>query len=71
MKGARGYTPFKMGTAKDQFSRFKEFWHVGRELDESDPYRKWMADNIDLPDKTNSKKTNQLFKQFDKLGNFA
>ena len=68
LKGARGYTPFKIETAKDSnLADLKEFWHVGRELDESDPYRKWMADNIDLPDKNQFKeKTNQLFKQFDK-----
>ena len=71
LKGARGYTPFKIETAKDSnLADLKEFWHVGRELDESDPYRKWMADNIDLPDKNQFKeKTNQLFKQFDELGN--
>ena len=71
LKGARGYTPFKIETAKDSnLADLKEFWHVGMELDESDPYRKWMADNIDLPDKPQFKeKTNQLFKQFDELGN--
>tara|TARA_Y100000768_G_scaffold382568_1_gene363178 strand:+ start:1066 stop:1998 length:933 start_codon:yes stop_codon:yes gene_type:complete len=71
LKGARGYTPFKIETAKDSnLADLKEFWHVGRELDESDPYRKWMADNIDLPDKNQFKeKTNKLFKQFDELGN--
>ena len=69
--GQRGYTSFGKESAKGYSAGdLKEFWHVGRELDESDPYRKWMADNIDLPDKNQFKeKTNQLFKQFDELGN--
>tara|TARA_Y100000996_G_scaffold224644_1_gene176717 strand:+ start:1878 stop:2810 length:933 start_codon:yes stop_codon:yes gene_type:complete len=71
LNGARGYTPFKIETAKDSnLADLKEFWHVGRELDARDPYRKWMSDNIDLPNKNQFKeKTNQLFKQFDELGN--
>ena len=33
--GARGYTPFRTEHAKDQHDPdLKEFWHVGRELDE-------------------------------------
>jgi isopenicillin N synthase-like dioxygenase len=32
--GARGYTPFKVETAKDsRYPDLKEFWHIGRELD--------------------------------------
>src|SRR5690606_40242741 len=31
--GARGYTPFKVETAKDsQYPDLKEFWHIGREM---------------------------------------
>ena len=31
--GARGYTPFKVETAKDsQYPDLKEFWHIGREI---------------------------------------
>ena len=69
--GARGYTPFKIETAKgSKHADLKEFWHVGRELDDSDPFRKWMPDNIDVPDLESFKeKTNKLFLQFDALGN--
>jgi isopenicillin N synthase-like dioxygenase len=36
--GARGYTPFRTETAKDQSEPdLKEFWHVGRELLPDDP----------------------------------
>ena len=71
LNGARGYTPFKIETAKDSnLADLKEFWHVGRELDHNDSYRKWMFDNVDLPDINKFKeKTNNLFLQFDKLGN--
>jgi isopenicillin N synthase-like dioxygenase len=48
----------------------KEFWHVGRKLDDGDPFRRWMPDNIDVPDlKSFKEKTNKLFLQFDALGN--
>ena len=51
MHGARGYTPFKTETAKDSLiADLKEFWHVGRELSQDDPYRKWMPENIDIVD---------------------
>lgn len=31
--GARGYTPFKVETAKGaKYADLKEFWHIGREL---------------------------------------
>ena len=36
MAGARGYTPFKVETAKDRsIADLKEFWHVGRETDDT------------------------------------
>ena len=71
LKGARGYTPFKIETAKDStLADLKEFWHVGRELKPHDPYRRWMFDNVELNDIDEFKeKTNHLFLQFDKLGN--
>lgn len=69
--GARGYTPFKTETAKDSLiADLKEFWHVGRELSQDDPYRKWMPENIDIVEIDQFKeKTNSLFFQFDQLGN--
>lgn len=45
--GARGYTPFGIEAAKDSVQvDQKEFWHVGREIDDSHPYRKYMPANI-------------------------
>ncbi len=68
--GARGYTPIKIETPKGgKNPDIKEFWHVGRNLDLNDPYRKWMRDNFiinEMPEL--SKKANILFTQFDKLG---
>ena len=38
--GARGYTPFKIETAKDShYPDLKEFWHIGRELDRDESRR--------------------------------
>ena len=69
--GARGYTPFKIETAKgSKHADLKEFWHVGRKLEDNDPFRRWMPDNIDVPDLEFFKeKTDKLFLQFDALGN--
>lgn len=69
--GARGYTPFKIETPKDaNLADLKEFWHTGRELDATDRYKKWMPDNVDIPDIEGFKEiTNNLFLQFDQLGN--
>ena len=69
--GARGYTPFKIETAKgSKHADLKEFWHVGRKLDDDDPFRRWMPDNIDVPNLESFKeKTDKLFLQFDALGN--
>ena len=71
LHSARGYTPFKIETPKDaNFADLKEFWHVGRELDVNDRYKKWMPDNVDIPDIKGFKEiTNNLFLQFDQLGN--
>jgi isopenicillin N synthase-like dioxygenase len=45
--GARGLTPFGVEAAKDASTvDLKEFWHVGRELPEGHPYRKYMRDNV-------------------------
>ena len=45
--GARGLTPFGIETAKGATAHdLKEFWHVGRELPEGHPYRKYMRDNF-------------------------
>jgi isopenicillin N synthase-like dioxygenase len=45
--GARGYTPFKVETAKDsQYPDLKEFWHVGRELPPGSKYADEMAPNL-------------------------
>ena len=69
--GARGYTPFKIETPKDgNLADLKEFWHVGRNLEKTDPYKKWMEDNLEVQDIPLFKeKTNELFLQFDSLGN--
>lgn len=45
--GARGYTPFKVETAKNsRHPDLKEFWHIGRELPDDSPYRVQMAANL-------------------------
>ena len=52
--GARGYTPFKVETAKDsQYPDLKEFWHIGRELPPDSKYADLMAPNLwpdEVPD---------------------
>jgi isopenicillin N synthase-like dioxygenase len=45
--GQRGYTPFRIETAKGaEQPDLKEFWHVGRDLPESHPYRAVIAPNL-------------------------
>jgi isopenicillin N synthase-like dioxygenase len=45
--GQRGYTPFGVEAAKGAAHRdLKEFWHVGRDLPPSHPWRRYMPDNI-------------------------
>ncbi len=45
--GARGLTPFGVEAAKGAAAvDLKEFWHVGRELPEGHPYRRFMRDNL-------------------------
>jgi isopenicillin N synthase-like dioxygenase len=52
--GARGYTPFKVETAKDsRYPDLKEFWHIGRELPADSRYRDLMPPNLwpaEVPD---------------------
>jgi isopenicillin N synthase-like dioxygenase len=45
--GARGYTPFKIETAKDShYPDLKEFWHIGREIDRNSKFADVMPPNI-------------------------
>ncbi|MDN5923851.1 MAG: isopenicillin N synthase family oxygenase, partial [Xanthomonadales bacterium] len=52
--GARGYTPFKVETAKDStYPDLKEFWHVGRDLPAGSKYAPLMPPNLwpdEVPD---------------------
>ncbi|QEE24975.1 isopenicillin N synthase family oxygenase [Rhodanobacter glycinis] len=45
--GARGYTPFKVETAKDSyFPDLKEFWHIGREIPRDSTFADVMPPNL-------------------------
>ncbi len=45
--GARGYTPFKVETAKDsEYADLKEFWHIGREIPRDSRFADVMPPNI-------------------------
>lgn len=45
--GQRGYTPFKVETAKGAaLADLKEFWHVGREVADDHPLRPLIAPNV-------------------------
>jgi isopenicillin N synthase-like dioxygenase len=45
--GARGYTPFKVETAKDsQYADLKEFWHIGREIPRDSKFAEVMPPNL-------------------------
>lgn len=48
LAGKRGYTPFKVETAKDsQYPDLKEFWHIGREgVGQDHPYASIMKPNF-------------------------
>ena len=52
--GARGYTPFKVETAKDStHPDLKEFWHVGREIPRDSKFAEVMPPNLwptEVPD---------------------
>ena len=68
--GARGYTPFGIETAKGAAAHdLKEFWHVGRELDDAHPFRAMMAANV-WPDEIPGFKETflELYATFDRTG---
>jgi isopenicillin N synthase-like dioxygenase len=45
--GQRGYTPFRVETAKDaEHPDLKEFWHVGRDLPDGHPFSPLIAPNV-------------------------
>jgi isopenicillin N synthase-like dioxygenase len=52
--GARGYTPYKVETAKDSHhADLKEFWHVGREIARDSRFADFMPPNLwpaEVPD---------------------
>ncbi|MEO6800556.1 MAG: 2-oxoglutarate and iron-dependent oxygenase domain-containing protein [Rhodanobacter sp.] len=52
--GARGYTPFKVETAKDsEYADLKEFWHIGREIPRDSKFADVMPPNLwpaEVPD---------------------
>jgi isopenicillin N synthase-like dioxygenase len=52
--GARGYTPFKVETAKgSQHADLKEFWHIGREIPRDSTFADVMPPNVwpaEVPD---------------------
>ena len=52
--GARGYTPFKVETAKDStLPDLKEFWHIGREIPRDSKFADVMPPNlwpVEVPD---------------------
>ena len=68
--GARGYTPFGIETAKGATHHdLKEFWHVGRELPQGHPYRKYMADNVWIDELPGFRDTSiEMFETFDRTG---
>ena len=68
--GARGYTPFGIETAKGASAHdLKEFWHVGRELDDAHPFRAMMAANV-WPDGVPGFRETflELYETFDRTG---
>ena len=68
--GARGYTPFGIETAKGAKAHdLKEFWHVGRDLPESHPFRGHMPDNLWPSEVPSFRDTFQeLYATFDRTG---
>jgi len=68
--GARGYTPFGIETAKGaRYSDLKEFWHIGRDIPDTSPYRAVMPPNI-WPDEVAGFRENgyALYEALDALG---
>ena len=68
--GARGYTPFMIEKAKDSnHPDLKEFWHVGRELEEGMNYPDTMYPNVWPSEISDFKqKLLDLYNSLDKLG---
>ena len=68
--GARGYTPYKIETPKGgKHADLKEFWQVGRNLNEDHPYRQYMFNNVHVSEIEDFKRTvNELYKAFDEFG---
>jgi isopenicillin N synthase-like dioxygenase len=68
--GARGYTPFKVETAKDSlYPDLKEFWHVGREIPRDCAQAQAMPPNLwpaEIPEF--QKYSYELFQALDALG---
>lgn len=70
--GQRGYTPFGEEHAKDaDVHDLKEFWHVGREISSTHPYKNYYPDNVwpsedHVPDFKNI--FAQLYKELDQVG---
>lgn len=68
--GARGYTPFKVETAKDsQYPDLKEFWHVGRELPGDSKFAALMPPNLwpaEVPEFR--RHASELYQALDTLG---
>jgi len=68
--GARGYTPFGIETAKGHKAHdLKEFWHVGRDLQQGHRFRDHMPDNLWPLEVPGFKDTFlELFATFDRTG---
>jgi isopenicillin N synthase-like dioxygenase len=68
--GARGYTPFKVETAKDsKFADLKEFWHIGREIPRDSKFADVMPANVwpaEVPDF--KEKGYGIYQALDQLG---
>lgn len=68
--GQRGYVPFGVEAAKGAAKvDLKEFWHVGRELGEGHPYRRYMPHNL-WPEETPAfqRDVYALYEALDRLG---
>jgi isopenicillin N synthase-like dioxygenase len=68
--GARGYTPYKVETAKDsKHADLKEFWHIGREISRDSKFADVMPPNIWPTEVKDFHKNGYgLFEALDQLG---
>lgn len=68
--GARGYTPFGTEKAKDaEIFDLKEFWHVGRSLEDGHELSEYMAPNVWPKEVASFRDTfSELFAAFDSAG---